>query len=44
MLYCYNSTLKGGKCHHDLQIDMNLILEIDLMAVLQNSYSANALT
>ena len=44
MLSCYSSTLKGGKCHHGLWIDISLILEITLMTILQKSYSANALT
>lgn len=44
VLHCSNSTLEGAKCHQGPWIDMNLISEITLMAVLQNSCSANAFT
>lgn len=44
VLHCSNSTLEGAKCQQGPWIDMNLISEIALMAVLQNSCSANAFT
>lgn len=42
VLHCSNSTLEGAKCQRGPWIDMNLISEITLMAVVQNSCSANA--
>lgn len=37
VLHCSNSTLEGAKCQRGPWIDTNLISEITLMAVLQNS-------
>lgn len=39
VLHCSNPTLEGAKCQRGPWIDMNLISEITLMAVLQNSCS-----